>query len=51
MADTEAFINLLDNLQGVSPDTRDLFSRDEIIVTRAPGRIDVMGGIADYRVD
>lgn len=48
MADTEAFINLLDNLQGVSPDTRDLFSRDEIIVTRAPGRIDVMGGIADY---
>ena len=48
MTDTEAFINLLDNLKDVSPDTGDLFSRDEIIVTRAPGRIDVMGGIADY---
>ena len=48
MTDTEAFIKLLDNLQGISPDTGDLFSPGELIVTRAPGRIDVMGGIADY---
>jgi L-arabinokinase len=40
MTDTEAFVNLLS--------TTDLFSADELIVTRAPGRIDVMGGIADY---
>jgi galactokinase len=48
MTDTEAFINLLSNLKRVSPETSDLFSADEVIVTRAPGRIDVMGGIADY---
>lgn len=41
--DTEAFIELLK-----SPETSDLFSAGELIVTRAPGRIDVMGGIADY---
>ena len=48
MTDTEAFIELLGNLQSVSPDTSALFSAGELIVTRAPGRIDVMGGIADY---
>ena len=48
MTDTEAFIALLGNLQSVGPDTADLFSAGELIVTRAPGRIDVMGGIADY---
>jgi len=41
--DTEAFIELLK-----SPEASDLFSAGEVIVTRAPGRIDVMGGIADY---
>jgi galactokinase len=42
LADTEAFIELLGRRQG-------LFSPDrELIVTRAPGRLDLMGGIADY---
>jgi galactokinase len=48
MTDTEAFIDLLGNLQTIGPDTRELFSAGELIVTRAPGRIDVLGGIADY---
>lgn len=39
--DTSAFIELLGY-------ERELFSTGELIVTRAPGRIDVMGGIADY---
>lgn len=38
--DTEEFIELLT--------ASELFSAGEVIVTRAPGRIDVMGGIADY---
>lgn len=41
LKDTTAFVDLLRN-------TRDLFSPGELIVTRAPGRLDVMGGIADY---
>src|SRR5581483_6055907 len=41
LADVERFVERLD--------THSLFAADaEIIVTRAPGRLDVMGGIADY---
>lgn len=46
MTDAESFIDLIN-----SPGTeaRDLFSPDtDIFVARAPGRLDVMGGIADY---
>ena len=40
--DTAAFVrDLKDNPTG-------LFTSDRIIATRAPGRLDVMGGIADY---
>ena len=51
--DTLAFIGLLDNLSPHLPPhlsnrTDDFFSAAEIIVSRAPGRIDLMGGIADY---
>ncbi|MBO0723519.1 MAG: hypothetical protein J2P41_22025, partial [Blastocatellia bacterium] len=42
--DTEAFIELLNDLPLPSP-----FERGrELVVTRAPGRLDLMGGIADY---
>jgi len=42
--DTERFIDSLGSL-----DHTDFFRADsELIVTRAPGRLDVMGGIADY---
>ena len=44
MSDTSAFIDLLH----VSPEAKSLFSPGEVIITRAPGRLDVMGGIADY---
>ncbi len=42
MTDTDAFIESLDASSGFSD------SRSEVIVTRAPGRLDLMGGIADY---
>src|SRR5438128_1143603 len=48
LRDTVAFIDLLNNLPKHLPGTRDFFSSTEIIVSRAPGRIDLMGGIADY---
>jgi galactokinase len=50
LPDTAAFINLLGSLPGhLSGQWRGLFSPDrELIVTRAPGRLDLMGGIADY---
>ena len=42
--DVQAFIDLLS-----TPPARELFDPDrDLIVTRAPGRLDVMGGIADY---
>jgi galactokinase len=45
LADTEAFIKLL----GLPGQWHDFFSPGrELIVTRAPGRLDLMGGIADY---
>jgi galactokinase len=50
LPDAAAFIETLNTLEQ-SPETeaRGLFNpKAEIIVTRAPGRLDVMGGIADY---
>lgn len=46
LKDVAEFIDLINN----PPTTlRDFFnSDDEIFITRAPGRLDVMGGIADY---
>lgn len=48
--DVQTFIETLNALgENPAPEARALFdSRSEIIVTRAPGRLDVMGGIADY---
>jgi galactokinase len=48
--DVAAFLDTLGRLDAhAAPDVRDLFSADrDLIVTRAPGRLDVMGGIADY---
>lgn len=48
--DVQGFIDLLNTLdEHPFAPARDLFDRDrELIVTRAPGRLDVMGGIADY---
>jgi L-arabinokinase len=50
LADVERFIQTLGTLdQSDVAAARSLFDGDEeIIVTRAPGRLDVMGGIADY---
>ena len=50
LSDTGDFIDSLDRLVASLPnDWRSLFkSERELIVTRAPGRLDVMGGIADY---
>jgi galactokinase len=48
--DTQDFLDLLNNLNH-HPYTsvRDLFdTKSELIVSRAPGRLDLMGGIADY---
>lgn len=48
--DVRAFLALLDTLpRHPDADVRSLFDpRGALIVTRAPGRLDVMGGIADY---
>jgi L-arabinokinase len=48
--DVQPFLDLLNNLDTHPfPVTHDLFNADaDLIVTRAPGRLDVMGGIADY---
>ena len=44
--DVQEFIDLLNN---PSSPARELFSANaDLIVSRAPGRLDVMGGIADY---
>ncbi len=50
LPDAAAFIETLNNLaQNSRTQARRLFHPEaEIIVTRAPGRLDVMGGIADY---
>jgi L-arabinokinase len=46
--DTQAFIKSLRDLVGRVPLGGFLSANREVIVTRAPGRLDVMGGIADY---
>lgn len=50
LADAEAFLHVLDTLdQHPLAAARELFAPSgEVFVTRAPGRLDVMGGIADY---
>jgi L-arabinokinase len=50
LPDVAAFIETLNTLdQSPAPEARGLFdSTGEIVVARAPGRLDVMGGIADY---
>src|SRR5437764_2505696 len=50
LRDTAAFIDLLDRLPEYLPKKEmDFFSpKRELIVARAPGRLDLMGGIADY---
>lgn len=50
LKDVDAFIETLNSLaHHPEPKARALFDLEsELIVTRAPGRLDVMGGIADY---
>ena len=50
IADATAFIDLLHSLRNhVFAPARQLFVPDtELVIARAPGRLDVMGGIADY---
>jgi galactokinase len=50
MTDTQEFITSLDDsIASLPAGWRDLFdSPHQLIVTRAPGRLDLMGGIADY---
>jgi L-arabinokinase len=50
LPDVAAFIETLNSLdQSPAPEARGLFDpKAEIVVARAPGRLDVMGGIADY---
>src|SRR5438874_1173766 len=50
LSDTQAFVKSLDaSVAALSTRWRDLFdSSRELIITRAPGRLDLMGGIADY---
>ncbi|HEY8462255.1 MAG TPA: GHMP kinase [Blastocatellia bacterium] len=50
LPDVEAFIETLNRLdRNPSPEARGIFDpKAEIVVARAPGRLDVMGGIADY---
>lgn len=49
-ADTLAFVTLINSLHHSSTlEARELFdSEAKVFITRAPGRLDVMGGIADY---
>lgn len=50
LPDAEEFIDLLNRLDQHSvPRVRELFDpKKDLVMTRAPGRLDVMGGIADY---
>jgi L-arabinokinase len=49
LPDVEGFLDLVDAPERAHPEARGLFpERAEIVVARAPGRLDVMGGIADY---
>src|SRR5207253_1497984 len=50
LADAAAFVELLNSLPSRGPlELREFFDRrGELFVARAPGRLDLMGGIADY---
>lgn len=50
LPDVDNFIETLNTLdRNLTPEARGLFDpQAELVVTRAPGRLDVMGGIADY---
>src|ERR687884_265002 len=50
LPEVEAFLRMLSSPDaGPSPEARGLFDPGRpLVVTRAPGRLDVMGGIADY---
>ena len=50
LPDVSAFIETLSNLdEHPAPEAHTLFDpQAEIIIARAPGRLDIMGGIADY---
>jgi galactokinase len=50
LKDVQNFLNLIDKLEeNTIPEARSLFkSNTETYITRAPGRLDVMGGIAEY---
>src|SRR5436305_1937140 len=50
LSDTHAFVESLDaSIASLPTGWRNFFdSPGELIVTRAPGRLDLMGGIADY---
>ena len=49
MTDTQEFVTSIDDSVASLDGWQDLFdSRRELLVTRAPGRLDLMGGIADY---
>ena len=50
LPDTAVFLDALNRLgQHPLPAARGLFDAvGEVVVARAPGRLDVMGGIADY---
>jgi galactokinase len=50
LPDVTAFLETLSNLEVHSaPEARTLFDRQhDLTIARAPGRLDVMGGIADY---
>ncbi len=50
LPDVLEFLKTLENLENhPNKNARELFDlHEELIITRAPGRLDVMGGIADY---
>ena len=50
LPDVATFLDTLNSLaQHPAPEVRELFAAEtELVVARAPGRLDVMGGIADY---
>ncbi len=49
LADTESFVALLNDPPGESAEIGGFFRAGrEVFVTRAPGRLDLMGGIGDY---
>jgi galactokinase len=49
LADVERFVRELDQGEHPAPEARGLLDPGrEVVVARAPGRLDLMGGIADY---